>query len=169
VTRTARRALERLESAAAPYDSAPTIASGKVCAVILEAWLASEERSPKADSRMAHADSLMRTGPVGRAGYPFLPFENLVVARLLASRGHTARALAAVRRREYFAETDLGTFLTTYLREEGRLAALTGDREGAARALRRYLAIRTNPEPGLVSEVDRVKAELAALVGEARR
>jgi serine/threonine-protein kinase len=168
-TRTARRALERLESAAAPYDSAATVASSRLCAAILDAWLASAERSADAEARVARADSLMRTGPAGRAEYPLLPFENLVVARLLASRGDTGRALAAVRRREYPAASDIGTFLTTYLREEGRLAALTGDRPGAIRALRRYLAIRTNPEPGLVAEVDHMKAELAALVGEARR
>lgn len=74
-----------------------------------------------------------------------------------------------MRRREYPAASDIGTFLTTYLREEGRLAAMTGDRSGAISALRHYLTIRVNPELGLVWEVDRVKAELAALVGEARR
>jgi hypothetical protein len=79
------------------------------------------------------------------------------------------RPLAAVRRREYPAESDIGTFLTTYLREEGRFAALTGDRPGAIRALRRYLAIRADPEAKLAPEVERLNAELAALKGEARR
>ena len=35
-----------------------------------------------------------------------------------------------------------------YLREEGRLAALTGDRQGAIRAYRHYLALRGDAEPG---------------------
>ena len=51
----------------------------------------------------------------------------------------------------------------TYLREEGRLAALTGDRVGADRAYRRYLAIRIDPEPELRAQVAQVRADLAVL------
>jgi hypothetical protein len=54
------------------------------------------------------------------------------------------------------------------LREEGRLAALLGDREGAIKAYSHYLALRYNPEPAVKPEVDRVRAELAQLVGEPR-
>ena len=53
-------------------------------------------------------------------------------------------------------------------REEGRLAALVGDRAGAIDAYSQYLAMRYNPEPSVKPEVDRVRAELAGLVGEAR-
>jgi hypothetical protein len=51
------------------------------------------------------------------------------------------------------------------LREEGRLAALLGDREGAIKAYSHYLALRYNPEPAVKPEVDRVRAQL---VGEPR-
>ena len=54
------------------------------------------------------------------------------------------------------------------LREEGRLAALAGDREGAIEAYSHYLALRHSPEPSVKPEVDQVRAELAALVGEPR-
>jgi hypothetical protein len=39
---------------------------------------------------------------------------------------------------------------------------------GAVRAWSRYLAMRSEPDPALRPEVDRVKAELAQLVGEPR-
>ena len=52
------------------------------------------------------------------------------------------------------------------IREEGRVAALTGDRAGAVRAYEHYLALRSDPEPALRPEVERVRAELARLVGE---
>jgi hypothetical protein len=55
------------------------------------------------------------------------------------------------------------------LREEGRLAALTGDTVGAVRAYRHYLALRTNPEPEVKSEVDSVRAELARLSEEPKQ
>lgn len=54
------------------------------------------------------------------------------------------------------------------LREEGRLAALTGDRAGAIRAYNPYLDLRPNPEPAVQPRVDEVKTELARLVGEER-
>ena len=65
---------------------------------------------------------------------------------------------------------DIGYFwnLSYILREEGRLAALVGDREGAIKAYSHYLALRYNPEPSVKPEVDRVRAELALLVGEPR-
>ena len=51
----------------------------------------------------------------------------------------------------------------TYFREEGRLAALTGDRVGASRAYHRYLSVRIDPEPRLQSQVAEVRAELKAV------
>ena len=57
-------------------------------------------------------------------------------------------------------------YLSTFLYEEGRLSALTGDTAGAIRAYRHYLGLRPNPEPEVNSEVERVRGELAHLVGE---
>ena len=50
----------------------------------------------------------------------------------------------------------------------GRLAALTGDKAGAIAAYQMYLRFRSNPEPSLVPERERVEAELAKLLGEPR-
>jgi hypothetical protein len=87
------------------------------------------------------------------------------LARLFATHGDHRGALAAVRRRT-FPLSDQGFLLPSYLREEGRLAALTGDRAGAIRAYSRYFAMRADPEPELRPQVAEVKAELARLVGE---
>ena len=57
-------------------------------------------------------------------------------------------------------------YMSTFLREEGRLSALTGDTVGAIRAYQHYLALRPNPEPALRPEVERVRAELTALLSE---
>jgi hypothetical protein len=56
-------------------------------------------------------------------------------------------------------------FMTTFLREEGRLSALTGDTAAAMRAYRHYLGLRYDPEPRLRPEVERVRRELAMLQG----
>ena len=45
------------------------------------------------------------------------------------------------------------------------MAALTGDREGAIRAYRHYLALRSDPDPGFEAEVGQVREHLKRLVG----
>ncbi len=54
--------------------------------------------------------------------------------------------------------------LAVSLREEGRLAAAVGNRAGAIRAYRHYLALRSDPEPARWPDVERVRAELARLL-----
>jgi serine/threonine-protein kinase len=90
---------------------------------------------------------------------------NLVAARLLERAGDPRRALAAVRRRGDM-WTPTHPYLATQLREEGRLAALVGEREQAITAYRHYLALRFDPEPSLRAEVEEVRRELARLEGE---
>ena len=58
--------------------------------------------------------------------------------------------------------------MATVAREEGRLAALTGDQPGAIAAYQKYLRFRANPEPALVPERERITAELGKLLGEPR-
>ncbi|MDQ3518473.1 MAG: hypothetical protein M3466_08710, partial [Gemmatimonadota bacterium] len=82
-------------------------------------------------------------------------------------QGNHSAALAATRRRRYGLRVP--QYLSTYLREEGRLAAATGDREGAIRAYSHYLALRENAEPSLAHQVAQVRAEFQKLIGEPRR
>ena len=74
------------------------------------------------------------------------------------------RALKTVRRRVFGLRP--APYLSTYLREEGHLAALAGDTVGAIHVYQHYLALRSDPEPSLRAERDSVSAELVRLVGE---
>jgi tetratricopeptide (TPR) repeat protein len=158
---TTPRAIEKLRSAAEPGDGPNTVARAGLLAMALEALLATVENRPDAESYVARLDSLCRTVP---AGSYETSFTNLLVARLWDSLGDQRAALAALRRRVYF--LSLPDYLSTSLREEGRLATLTGDTEGAIAAYSHYLALRPDPEPELLGEVTLVQEELARLVGE---
>ena len=87
-------------------------------------------------------------------------YGNLIAARLHEARREYKEALAALRRRD---ASFFWPVVVTYHREEGRIAAEAGDTAGAIRAYERYLRIRDDVEPRLRQEVDRVRAELAAL------
>ena len=56
------------------------------------------------------------------------------------------------------------SFLSSLLREEGRLATMLGDTLGAIRVYRHYLTLHYDPEPSVKPEVDGVKRELATLL-----
>jgi eukaryotic-like serine/threonine-protein kinase len=135
--------------------------SYQVCAAVLEAWLATIGPRSHAARSLDRLDSLLLTGmSFGEAST--LP-ANIIAARLHEAMGDSRAALAAIRRRAYGFQPQ---YLSTYLREEGRLAALTGDTTGAIAAYRHYLRLRSDPEPSIRPEVERVRGELAALVVE---
>jgi tetratricopeptide (TPR) repeat protein len=131
------------------------------CTVTLEAIFASLARRPDAGAYVARLDSLARTGPFTGIAQQV---GNLVVARLKEQAGDLPGALAAVRRREYF--YGRVAYLSTFLREEGRLAALAGDREAAIEAYRHYVALRSAPDPVLRRDVDGVRSEIRRLEQE---
>jgi hypothetical protein len=124
---------------------------------------ASALRLPDARAKLAEADKAARTYNLVRTLAP-----NLVVARVAEAQGDLALALKAVRRRD----GDVAGFqwyLSTFLREEGRLAALTGDTAGAIRAYQHFLFLRPNPEPEMKPESEQVRAELSKLLQEPRQ
>ena len=134
------------------------------CADLLEAWHAVLSHRPDALQRLLRLDSLQIHHPAGVTASP-ITASNLIMARLWRIRGDWARAEAAARRRYTGLQPE---FLSTHLLEEGRAAAQAGHREAAIRALRHYLALRYDPEPAVRPEVEQVRAELAALLGEPR-
>jgi hypothetical protein len=77
-------------------DSA-SMANASMCADLLEAWLATVARQPKAAALVARLDSLAARRADGWWGEGW----NLVLARLLEKQGNLPRALVTVRRREY--------------------------------------------------------------------
>ena len=131
-----------------------------VCKAVLSAELAAAERRGSG-AELARLDSLMQTFPAGNA-YILLA-GNLTVAQLREATGDVNAALAAVRRRMYYYDSFGVAGLSTMLREEGRLAALSGDREGAIQAYQHYLRLRRKPDPRLVPQVAGVRRALAEL------
>jgi hypothetical protein len=157
---TAPAAIARLREAVPPGtpDSASVAFDANGCAILLEAWLASATGRADAGPLARRLDSLLRAAP------EWLEFASLVNGRLLEASGDVRSALAAVRRRR----NGWPKYLSTYLREEGRLAALAGDTAGAITAYQHYLRLRSDPEPALKPQTERVRAELASLLGEPR-
>jgi eukaryotic-like serine/threonine-protein kinase len=174
-------AIARLRSRV-PGDAPASLTANTVCAALLEAKLAAASGDAGAAAALDRLDALIRSGPGGQRNGPpvsftlspayvrstvgispcgFEDFVNLEVARLRERQGDIRAALSAVRRRAY--AYHLTDYLAPHLREEGRLAALSGDTTGATRAYRHYLALRSDPEPALRPAVEAVRAELAKL------
>jgi hypothetical protein len=103
-------------------------------------------------------------GFTGSVNYAPTAFANFTVARLREAQGNLPAALAAIRRREVDYFPAYLWSLPAFLRQEGRLAALTGDTTGALRAYDSYLTLRTNPDAPFKPQRDSVIAERAALV-----
>jgi serine/threonine-protein kinase len=155
------RAVADLRNLRVPRDSAWLVEKAAGYALVLEAELAARRRSPDLPRLLARLDSAM-TNPSGLLEVP--ESGNLVAARLYHEQGLLPQALAAIRRRPF--NIFPSPLDATYDREEGRLAALNGDRQGAIRAYRRYLALRSAAEPRLQRQVAQVRAELEALEHE---
>ena len=154
----ARQMLEllRADSAEAP---APVSTPAALCVQLVEAALAVALRHKDARARVERLDSLVLSAPAAGDAAAYAP---LVIARLYRRLGMPERALAALRRRPYLSAV-WPRYLATELREEGDLARHTDDAAGALTAYRRYLALRTRPEPTAQPALDSVRAQVAAL------
>jgi len=162
---TAVRRLRRAAVVGLPRDDSVAVAGYKaLCAALLEASRATALRLPDARVALERADSAALRYNVGES-----MGANLIVARLAEAQGDFPLALRAVRRRASAYDLLPLWYLSSFLREEGRLAALAGDTAGAVRAYRHYLAMRPEPEPAMRAEVERVRSELARLTPEHRR
>jgi hypothetical protein len=105
--------------------------------------------------------ALQRLDSIAMLGCCTLPhFINFGSARVHERAGNVSGALAAIRRGRWLFPPE---YLASYLREEGRLASLSGDREGAIRAYRHYLLLRADPEAVLRPQADSIRRALAKL------
>jgi hypothetical protein len=161
--KSARRVVSAWQSSSMSTDTIFSSFIAAHFAVLLDAQLAARESRPDALARLMELDSLLRVAP--RIVW-FQEVGNLVAAELWHQRGNDARALASARRR--MVGLLMRPSYIASLRDEGRYAALTGERVEAVRAYRQYLALRSEPEPGIRPEVEKVRAELARLEGESR-
>jgi tetratricopeptide (TPR) repeat protein len=140
-------------------DSVKAEGFRKLCAALLDAGRATALGLPDAHRKLEVADAASRRFDL------FLPAlgANLVVAHLAELQGDLPLALRAVRRHSGVYGFWPSWHQSTFLREEGRLAALSADTAGAVRAYRHYLALRPDPEPEVRQEVELVRGELARL------
>ena len=132
-----------------------------ICADLLDAWLALREGRPEARRLVGQADSIMIYSDVAADW----EVTNLVTARLREALGDLPGARRAIGRR-YVEVPFSPDYQSTYLREQARLGLLAGDTTTALRALRRYVALRSDAEPALRAELDRARAQLAQLLGK---
>ncbi len=162
-------AIRRLRATTVPglasADPAEFARYAALCAGVAEALQAAALHRPDVRMRTERLDSLARTFIFEVCCGQSVPGVNLVLAHLWEAQGDLPRALQAVRRRAagYGLAPKL---MSTFLREEGRLAALVGERAEAIRAYQDYLALRPDPEPSVKPEVEQVRADLADLIGE---
>jgi tetratricopeptide (TPR) repeat protein len=155
--------IEQLRSSAYPADSSVTASFAHTCASVLKALHASATGHADAERLVVQLDSVLRVMPFGvYTGERLDRTGNLVVTQLFELYGDLEAAYRAVKRREFFQPR----YLSTYLREEGRLAARLGDREAAIRAYRHYLTLRSDPEPEFLADAEQIRNELARLTGE---
>jgi tetratricopeptide (TPR) repeat protein len=158
-TEPARRAVRAWLIKPMMPESLLAVYTSDYAARLLDAQLAALDHRPDARARLEELDSLLRDAPTG--GDFFERIGNIEAARLWQERGEPGRALASIRRRLEGLQTY--SELPQYLRNEGRYAALAGDGKGAIQAYRRYLVLRSDAESALQSQVDTVRAELAAV------
>lgn len=164
-TAAVRRVVETLRGLRVDADSGWVDEVRADVVLTLDAQLAALNHRPEAPHLVARLDSILRRGPKLMDGryWPlrFFWLENFIVTGLWEREGDRARALAASRRWTF--RLAAGRYLTTALRSEGRLAELTGDRAGAVWAYRHYLSLRSDPEPRLRPESERMRAALVRL------
>jgi hypothetical protein len=163
----AAQAISRLRQAridSTVPEPAKTVRYVSFCATLIDAMRASGLRLPDAREKLEAADSVAREFVFVICCGERIPDANIQIARLWEREGDTRAALRAIERRsDPFRWAPV--YMTTFLREEGRLAALSGDTARAVDAYRRYLAFRNNPQPSLKPGVDSVRSSLARMEG----
>jgi hypothetical protein len=159
--RSARRTISFLNDGRSRLPR-PEAARAHACTALLEAMLASAEQQADVLRLLDRLDSLHM------AALPNLINEavwfcagNVVSARLRRTHGDLTGALAAIRRRGE--PGDQKILLSTYLREEARIAMLAADTVGAIRAYRHLLTLWSDPEPSRIPQRDSLRSELALL------
>ena len=155
-----RQSLERLRAIERATGGATTESQTEIA--MIEAMQAHLLRRPDTRQRVERLDSLLAATDYKAAHSGRIAMAGIVAALIFESLGDNERAFGAVRRRAVWWNNDQ-VYLATQLREEGRLAALAGHRERAIEAYRHYLTLRSDPEPSLRQEADRIRQELVRL------
>jgi tetratricopeptide (TPR) repeat protein len=152
-------AIDVLRRAGASIRQLPPVsAAPAACAELLEGSLVTLMGRGDALSRLERLDSLALTSQTAGDAIAYAP---ILMARLYERLGQPRRALQAIRKRSYMSIWP--RYLATAWREEGRLAQLAGEPEGAREAYESYLAFRSSPEDDVERQVEQVRGILAEL------
>jgi hypothetical protein len=137
----------------------------------LASWIRrhGDPRRPELSRRLADVTDMMVATALGRADAAELRARvdteslsgccraprqlNLSLASAYELAGNDSAALRVIRRGRWAGPW----FLSTYLLREGRLAERLADTAGALRAYEHYLALRSSPEPRMLSQRDSVR------------
>jgi len=149
---------QRLDSVLVALRASAPAGEEPMPVVELRAVAACATGTGAAAATRALADALARAGN----NYQRLTPTHLVLADCYERLGDPRSALRVVQRRPLHQWSGLG-MLSSYLRAEGRYAAMLGDTATAARAYRHYLALRAWAEPSGQERAQEVRAALAAL------
>jgi hypothetical protein len=141
-------------------QSPPVSAAPAACAELLDGSLVTLMGRDDARTRLERLDSLAFTSQTAGDAIAYAP---ILMARLYERLGQPLRALQAIRKRSYMSAWP--RYLATAWREEGRLAQLVGEQEGARDAYESYLAYRLSPEEAVVPQVEEVRGLLSTLSG----
>jgi serine/threonine-protein kinase len=156
-----RHSLDRLHTIARQLTGSRRV-DAEVEIAMIEALHADVAQSPDRRATAMKLDSLLRVLDYPGTNAGRATVANLVAARLLEKLGDLRGALAAIRRRsDAWAQNN--PYLATQLREQGRIAALSGEREEAIRAYKHFVALRADAEPALQPQVEAVRRELKQL------
>lgn len=154
----ARKAVATLRTQPDLRAGSVVSAAPGVCAELLDVSLSVASRARDAAARVRQLDSLVLTPQVaGDAS----AYAHILLSRLHERLDDAPGALASIRRRSYM--TQWPRYLASSLREEGRLAQRTGDKEGARDAYSRHLALRDDPEEEIEPSVAAVRHILSQL------
>ncbi|MEO8576907.1 MAG: serine/threonine-protein kinase [Gemmatimonadales bacterium] len=164
-TTQSRRSLQKLRSLTRTV-AANDVIPAQLEIAFIEMLLAQAEKSPSLRERASRVDSLMLMQDISAASTTRYAQQTIVTARTWEKLRVNERALSAISRYAVWSNEN-APFFGLQLREQGRMAALAGDRNRAVRAYRHYLAMHQVAEPSMKPQVDSVKRELARV--EARR
>jgi eukaryotic-like serine/threonine-protein kinase len=155
----ARRWAEKVHAVRLKSQDVYTDDDRAICGSLLAAWLARGGGGAESAALLEQADSIYLASDVA-VDYQVT---NIVTAWVREAAGDLSGARHAIGRVS-IGLTVSPEFQSTYLREQGRLALAAGDTAAAVTALRRYVALRSDPEPSLRAETDSARALLAGLL-----
>ena len=109
-------------------------------------------------------DSLLSVAELATLSTSRLAQQTIYAARVWEKLGDLPRALAMVGRYAVWSSENV-PYLGRQLREQGRIAALAGNKKRAVRSYQHYLALRADAEPVVRPQIDSVRQELTRAGG----